>query len=295
MKFEKLSPITLNELQQLENIYTVTESLELAMESGTFEDIKNYFTTMLPSILSDVKEKTRFWFSSSTEFKLSTDGKKLLKKYTEVKKVLPGLQLELYGDKMVSVPENFEGNLKEYLNYMLSSYRDLKKIENAVLNKFNLIINNIVNNKESLTSFQDNTKFFNELKLEREKIVEGLKPFFPRDLGKDRGRLNKVISRWGDLDSLTNDTATLITEISNTDINHIKSSVDKAVKSLDMILSKLKKDPNYTEMSAVAAKNISESTYEVAKYLELFGVIYHQSRVAIFTVDKILDSILGNK
>lgn len=279
----------------IDNNNRINNALQrLSLEANVTTDIHEYFTNTLPNFITDIKHRLNYFKTNTEEFKHTKSSKELLNKYKEVKKYIPSLDLLLFGEVLVTVPENFDGNLNKYIECMLLIYIEFMKIETDILNKYNLILSNFATNKEAKYSIKDYDVFFNKIRSDRERIVNLVKAFFPKDTGKTKKRLRDVLSRWNDLEDLVNNSAKLNTHIENTNVNNIINTTNKAVNTLDVILEQLKKNDT-VNVNPIAAKNIANSTYEVAKYIELFGLLYHESRVAVYTVEKILDLIVEKK
>ena len=262
----------------------------IALEGNIFANVVTLFRETLPEFVSDIKTKL-ISFKALVKDKDSKTTIELKKKLTLAESKLDSLDFLLFGDRIVSVPEDFKGHLPSYLNTLNNTYKDLSNIEMDVVNKYCLILSKFATNKEAKYALEDHTAFFEKIKKNRELIIKDLKLYFPKDTGKSKKRMKDVMSRWSDLKPMVNSAITLNTLIERTDLHSITGSVQKAVDSLDIILNQLKNDVE--KVSPEAASNLAKGAFETAKQLELFSIIIFDSKVAVNCVDRILDNIIS--
>jgi hypothetical protein len=261
----------------------------IALEGNIFSNVAVLFKETLPAFVSDIKSKL-LSFKALTKDKDTKTTVELKKKLALAEKKLDSLDFLLFADRIISVPEDFNGHLPSYLNTLNNIYTGLTNIEKDVVNEYCLILAKFAMNKESQYALEDHTKFFEKVKSDRERIIGEIKVYFPKDTGKSKKRMKDVMQRWGDLNPMVTSAMNLNNLIERTNLHSITGSVQKAVDSLDIIVGQLKN--SVEKVSPEAATNLARGALEVGKQIEVLSLVIFDSRVAVNCVDKILDTII---
>jgi hypothetical protein len=282
-------------LLALENHLNGSKDLELALErlateASLMTNVAELFQKTLPNFVKDIRLKMGFMADEVQTKDLPASSKELHKKYGQASKRIPHLNFLLYGDRAISIPEDFEGHLLDYLKVLTPLYAEYSQLERSIVGEYNLILAAFTTNKEAKYSIQDHTRFFEQVKRRREAIGKDLHKFFPKDTGKSKKRLRDVLRKWGELEPVVNEAVKLNTLIVQTNLHELKGGVQRAVDTLDVALQQLK-TASAAIVSPEAAKNLAQGAFEVGKAVELFGVLYHDARIAVHCVDQLLDTI----
>ena len=140
--------------------YDLTDDPELVItleslsnESIIVENIKTLFTEKLPNFITSIKSKLIFFDSIKDEEKISKGV--LNDKYKIALKHIPALDFLLFADRIISIPEDFEGQLLDYLKILNQTFPMFSSQINDILDEYNLILASFATNKEDKYSLQD--------------------------------------------------------------------------------------------------------------------------------------------
>ena len=264
----------------------------LGNESIIVENIKTLFTEKLPNFITSIKSKLNFFDSIKDEEKISKGV--LNDKYKIALKHIPALDFLLFADRIISVPEDFEGQLLDYLKILNQTFPMFSNQINDILDEYNLILASFVTNKEDKYSLQDHSRLFDLSRVKRESILSELKVFFPKDTGKTKKRMRDILKNFGELEPLVLTASKLNDQILATNLNQIKNRVNKAIDSLDIILKQMTNN-EADRLSQEAALNISKGAFEIGKLIESYVIVYNDARIAVYSVEKLLDTIIDKK
>ena len=279
--------------------YSLTNDPELVIsleslgnESIIIENIKTLFTEKLPNFITSVKSKLNFFDSIKDEEKISKGV--LNDKYKIALKHIPALDFLLFADRIISVPEDFEGQLLDYLKVLNQTFPMFSNQINDILDEYNLILASFATNKEDKYSLKDHSRLFDLSRIKRESILSELKVFFPKDTGKTKKRMRDVLKNFGELEPLILTASKLNDQILVTNLNQIKNRVNKTIDSLDIILKQMTNN-EADRLSQEAALNISKGAFEIGKLIESYVIVYNDTRIAVYSVEKLLDTIIDKK
>ena len=264
----------------------------LGNESIVVENIKTLFTEKLPNFITSIKSKLNFFDSIKDEEKISKGV--LNDKYKISLKHIPALDFLLFADRIISVPEDFEGQLLDYLKILNQTFPMFSNQINDILDEYNLILASFATNKEDKYSLQDHSRLFDLSRIKRESILSELKVFFPKDTGKTKKRMRDVLKNFGELEPLVLTASKLNDQILATNLNQIKNRVNKTIDSLDIILKQMANN-EADRLSQEAALNISKGAFEIGKLIESYVIVYNDARIAVYSVEKLLDTIIDKK
>ena len=256
------------------------------------ENIKTLFTEKLPNFIISIKSKLNFFDSIKDEEKISKGV--LNDKYKIALKHIPALDFLLFADRIISVPEDFEGQLLDYLKILNQTFPMFSNQINDILDEYNLILASFATNKEDKYSLQDHSRLFDLSRIKRESILSELKVFFPKDTGKTKKRMRDILKNFGELEPLVLTASKLNDQILATNLNQIKNRVNKAIDSLDIILKQVTNN-EADRLSQEAALNISKGAFEIGKLIESYVIVYNDARIAVYSVEKLLDTIIDKK
>ena len=263
----------------------------IALESGVMANMLETFKKVVPSFLLKLKETNQFLSNNLEEqdkLRLSLSGKE--KSAISRAKHLDYLT---FGDRVISIPENFKGDFIKYAVQLNAVATAAYQTQSLVLLEYNQILSSFLTNKEDKISLKDHTTFFNRIKAEREGYAHKLAAFRNEKTGVTKTRFRSVISRMADVEALVNETSKLTSQHSKAKLHDIHRTVNESVDLLNMIIEGIQ-DGTISNISPNATMNISQGAYEVAKYVEFVGVVYFDITVFLNCVENMIDALTSN-
>lgn len=271
-------------------------SLEAHIERLSLEfQVLNNLTDNLKKILPDFTDKLEFFLPTISGFlnTSSADTVKLSSKHKATVAKAKQCSFLNYGNMMVTVPENFNGNLPAYLNTLLELTPDTYGKIHQLLGDYNGILSSFITNKEDKTAIKTHTDFFLKIQVARTNRESKLKHFFPTVNGRSKVRLKDVISRMADVDDLFIASTKLTTVQNKQNLQQVDTELRGSIDLLKIIIGNIN-NKQTTSISPEAAMNISKGAYEVAKEVEHLSVFYYKVIIALKAVDSLADGILAN-
>ena len=264
----------------------------ISLESEFLVNMLETFKTAIPSFVSKLRDANAHLFETAkAQDTLDIELSKKEKKALEYSKHLDFVG---FGDRLISVPENFKGDYIKYAALLNTIATIAYQTQNTILAEYNQILSAFITNKEDKISLKDHTAFFNRIKAERESYTEKLGDFLNKKSGVSKMRFRDVISRMADLETLIHHASHLGSQHSRAKLHDINSSVNHSVDLLDLVVNGVQ-DGTIKNISPNATMNISRGAYEVAKYVEFVGLIYFDITVFLNSVNSMLDSILDTR
>lgn len=276
---------------------TVSLSMEthlerIALEGELVANVINTFRTAVPTFIQSLMDsKQQFMKSFQDNRNIVTDLTKKEKNAIDAARHLDFLN---YGDRLISVPESFEGNLLDYAKSLRQVADIVYKVQNTVITDYKTILSSFITNKEDKLSLKDHTDFFKRIQLQREQLQKELKQFAASKTGESKAKLNTVMRRFAELEPLVKEVSLLTNAHEMTKLNHIADSVNECVDLLTIITDGMQRS-TINNVSSNAALNISQGAYEVAKYVEFVSIVYFDVTVLLNCVDKLVNTLIATK
>jgi hypothetical protein len=195
-----------------------------------------------------------------------------------------------FGDILITVPENFHGSMLDYIKTLSDVTTEVYTLNESILSEYNAILSSFITNKDDKISLKDHTDFFKKVKAKRLFILEKLGRF-TKDSGVSKVKLKSVISRMSDIEPIIRESINIGKLHNKAVITNVRDSVAKSTDLLDIII-KQTKNGDITNMSPAATLNISMGAYEVAKMVELLGVIYYDVNVLLKVVKELVNTLI---
>lgn len=274
------------------NISAEAHLNRIALEGELVANVIDVFRNALPTFIGNIADsKQRFLqaFKDNRDIVLNLSRKQ--KTAVDAARHLDFLN---YGDRLISVPESFEGNLLDYAKVLRSVADVAYKAQVSVIADYKLILSGFITNKEDKISLKDHTDFFKRIQKEREALQQQLAAFTSSKTGESKAKLNKVLRRFAELEPLLHEVSLLTSSHEATKLNHLADSVNECVELLNIITSGIQKN-SISNISSNAALNISQGAHEVAKYVEFVSVVYFDVMVLLTAVNKLVDTLVNTK
>jgi hypothetical protein len=255
----------------------VAESLVL---TNLVQPLKQFFPTMI----NDIKDKLSAF--SNLPALMSFD----LDKSSFVLNEIVKHDFIDYGEIKVMVPEGFNG---QYILY----YKDLEKILlqsiniiDEVITPFTNLVGSFISNRESKTSVQDLTSFYNKIQANREEKIKILGQYFTDGSHNSLNKVNKVISRGADLKEVAASAKLIEKLLKQINIKLIMDSTKKCVDILDLIIKRLSEN-KIENISPEVNKNLANGSFQVAEELQFLAVSYFKAEQYIACINDLNDRL----
>ena len=260
----------------------------LSLESDTIGNLLSAFKSVLPNFstaIGNANGLLKTYIGTNVEI---TDV--LNMKHRKAVTTVTQLDWLNYGNRLITIPENFKGTLLEYTEVLTDITKDLYQLNTTTLAEYNAILASFITNKSDKIALKDHTSFFKRIQIEREKQTKRLGAFTKAG-AKNKVKLSSVLARANDLEPLLKAVAKLSNMHSRDVITNLHEAVRQSTDRLDIIINQMQTD-SVTTISPAAAMNISKGAYEVAKMVEFTGAVFYDVTVLLTIVDAIVDSIL---
>ena len=260
----------------------------VAIESTMMTNVISTIQDVLPEFASNLKGLVRKLTGSFSETRVMTS--EIKNKEKKVFTALGQVGFMTVADKLVSIPENFQGNFQDYAKALIAISSEVYRVQNTVIAEYTTILSAFISNKEDKIALKDHTAFFKRTQGERERLSKQLAHFFPGNTGISKAKLKTVIARTNDIPPLLEEVRKLTEGQAKASLEGIQIGVNKCVSLLDMIIQDAEKG-GMMKISPNAAMNISTGAFEVGKYVEFVSVVYHDVMVFTHIVDGMLNAI----
>lgn len=271
------------------NTFSLEDNLSrLAMESEYASNLISMFRNTIPNFINAITSnnsliKGFIGSNDAIELRLSDNQKKAIDASSR-------LDWLSFGERIITVPENFEGTLIKYIALLDKVTKELYTLNHTITGEYNVILSAFLTNKENKISLKDHTEFFKRIERTRNGITKELGSFIK--VGKiNKVKLRTVVQRAADLEELIKVSVALNKVHNKEALINVHNSVNASTDLLDNIL-KQSESGDINNISPAAAMNISKGAYEVAKFVELFGIVYYDVTVLLTIVDSIVNAII---
>lgn len=270
----------------------------IALESSIAVNMLETFKKVIPSFAANLKNKNEYIKRTLAEFKFKlSSSSELNAKQKQLGTIIQNLDFLLYGETLTLVPENFVGHFPTYLKTLGEVSENSYKFIDNTLTNYNILLSSFITNKTSrigtISLYSDN-KFYSGEGKELKSITQYtdvLKPFFPKNTGKTRVQLKRVLERFRDFDDIFDHTKRLNQIQTPPKIESLNRKVNDCVDLLDTIIESIRKNGIDT-ISPEVTNDIARSSYEMAKLVEFAAVNYHDSMVALNCVDFMVNDLI---
>jgi len=189
------------------------------------------------------------------------------------------------GQKQVTVPENFQGKLSDYVKTLNQCMPDSYVITVNHIQKLDVIVSIIVSQSSSreskLTSYDKELQTF--LKVQQ----SNLDKYFPRHDNRTRVRLLDVLDSKPDFDTYLDEVNKLQRNVNRIDLHNLKRLVNNLDQKLKLLDGVLVEDNEHIQ--SVKLKELVTYSYDVAKMVEHTSRVYFESMVVFGTTSSLLE------
>jgi hypothetical protein len=286
-----------------------TQMAQLALEAQFMQNVAELFRTIIPSFKNRLEQLHR----QLNEFTQRGNDLDLIANYdayaTNVRhtdrrtqKALDNVRhydLLTFGERLVTVPENFKGNLTQYtatLRLTLETGLRHQALMDVLNRQLAAFINNPEQHKSAtgkliLTDRADESVVLKEY---RKEAVKTLKLFFPKDTGISKAPLKSVLERFADLEALAAESRKMAYFLDMKILHSYREKVNQMIQLLDLIMKQYRSGAA-NGISPKMALSLSENLYDVAQYVEFIALLQYDGRVCLNVVDKVIDGLAHPK
>ena len=287
-----------------QDINTSEVSLEryldiIALESNTAVNMLETFKRVIPSFAVNLKSKNEEIKKTLAEFRFKlSSSSELNSKQKQLDAVVQHLDFLLYGETLTLVPENFVGHFPTYLRALREVSENSYKFIDTTLTNYNILLSSFISNKTSRTatiSLYSDNKFYTGPGKDLKSITQYtdvLKPFFPKNTGKTRVQLKSVLERFRDFDIIFEEAKKLSYIQTPAKVESLNRKVNDCVDLLTTIIESIRKN-GVDNVSPEVTSDIARSSYEMAKLVEFAAINYHDSMVALNSVDFMVNDLIN--
>lgn len=241
-------------------------SLESKLTIPKFNKLKQMFLLFKEEIGIKVSDFSLF----NKELEVIQRDKKLIAAYR--KQILDIDYIDIV-DQEISVPENFSGNLLDYVNCLNNINKTIIQDIDKTLEDYCNLLAMLVTDPNNLKSLQDHTLFYTKIENNRIGQQDKLNQFFPEITGESKSHLGEVIHSKKDLMSLID--TELSPNNSINDLGQLNRHLNKCSEYLSIIHDNLSNE-NELSISKENAMNLSEGAMTISKLLEFISSVnYH--------------------
>lgn len=236
---------------------------------GFYLNVKNQADSLygIASQLFDAKSKeedySKLGYFSQEQFNIISD---------DVISKLPAYSYSAISSTVIYVPENFSGDLLDYMQFMVRN--DEKVIYEASLNLLSVyetILADFLSNKDSKVSLISHDHLYKKAVKTTEDLGDTHKKFFPLNTNKSRARLGDCFSRLADVQEFSKLYPSLLNTFNKAPVKAIKQASDRCVSLLELVCDAAQKE-EVKEISSATTNNIATGAYEMGKLLEMLAV-----------------------
>ena len=258
----------------------------IALESDFTSNVIKLVKSALPSFIHELL---------SSQEKLS--NQQITPDVVEILKLTPtafykskSLDLMLFGDSLVSAPENFTGKYLEYVVELSAALTDTHNTVNMLLAHVNTYVSTLVTNPEFSLNGKENTIIYHKAENQRQAINHKLAKFFPKETGVSKQKISTLLNRFQDIDQIKPKIEQLRKVVDGLRFSEINEHIRETSELSDMLLKNISSQ-DIKAITPAVAKNLSEGLYETARHVELLTVIYFDAVVFIKCYKELLEHI----
>lgn len=262
----------------------------VSLESAILQNTVKLLTDVLPDFITNLTGKKESLANVSQARINVLKHLEVTDKQLSLINQITGTGYLNYADKLVVVPEDFKGNLKQYVELVQHELLTNYVLLNALLEEFILIVSSFVTNDFARVSLKD----YNELSYKSKNFLEEYrelrKEYFEKHTtGKSVAKLSSVVSSSTELELMLVSYNRLVRDIKTVDIKGIETKVDTLIDLLNLTLKSVK-DVD-TKVSGNMTRTLSEGSYNIAKSVESFTAFYFDAYILINAIEELVKRV----
>lgn len=247
----------------------------IAIESIASPSMFSLFSQIIPKT-SELLRSFVPQFSQFTGLSVPSNSATVIKldnkQRQAVLKAMTRFSFTAYEETLISVPEGFNGKLIPYLEVLIGQGKVLIEHGFNVIKGYNTELAMFLSNYDIRTTLKSHSQHYAKIRQEREQYQKAVEAFFnSKQTSLSRQPLGKVMDRFGDLEKVFILEETLLNLKKRQDFKTIVSEVQKTADMLTLIKGRID-DGTITDASGQAIKNLTEGSYEAAKYVEYIAL-----------------------
>lgn len=258
--------------------------------SASAQTIVGIFSNLIPKASDVISNITATLTNSVCIDKEVKDIGLMTKKYKEVLTLTKNVPFMSMRDAVVLVPEGFKGDLSTYSKVLLAIRQAVIQDALEVMRDYEIQLSIFLNNADSRKSLEKYDFNYKKVEAKRKEMEATLARYFTANNVKSRQKFGEVVSRYTDLVDIFKNAESLGGMKPKQDLEKLVNSSKTITGILGLIKDKIEKN-ELDIISGQAAKNISEGSFQVAKYLEVVSLVMFNVEVYVGCVDVMADQL----
>lgn len=199
------------------------------------------------------------------------------------------LDLLVFGEQLVTVPENFKGSLLLYMTNLVQIQETGLRHQN-IMDNFNQYLSVFITNPELRNKATPSSLQYPILDQYRAQSTKLLKVFFPKDTGISKQALKQVLERFADLEPLVDQSHRLAYFMDEKVLHSYQDRIRHMIQLIDLIMEQYQKN-SIPDVSPNLVQELSQGVYTVAQYVEFIGLLQYDGRVGLRVVDQLIEGL----
>ena len=262
----------------------------IAFESNFTENLIDLFRNALPNVVQKIHEVVSNSFIAKEPDGFFSANAQLKNDFKSLKRKLEASNYLQFKDVLIEVPEGFNGNFVDYLDFQDKVFNTMINNGNELLTEYSFILSAFITNKENKLSLKDHTGFYRKVQTDRDRLTKEFDKFFNVNSDSPLQKLNQIVGRFEDIEDVVDKTIKLESNTKKSNLNEIQASVKKIVSYLDILIKQVQ-DDSITKVSGSAARNIAEGAFEIAKFVEFISLFHFRTEQSVQTTKKLLTKL----
>lgn len=264
----------------------------LALSTDTLRNAIEVAKDFLPNILNRLKEISNTVDDYLSQTNLTAN--KLVSEKPMLIRASSELSFLTFGDRYVTVPENFNGYLLEYGEALSACLKEVIPMQSEILSGYNRSLSMFLSNKDDRESFISHDEVYKKAEAKRLAINKLISNFFGIYNGRAKLEIKKVLRKLGELPHLI-DTLRIIGDNSKPSVIHsMNDNLKECTAKLDMIIKRIRENA-YEIVSPERLRALSEGAFEIGKFCEMVSLLYYQAMMFCTTADMLAEHIKACK
>ena len=259
----------------------------IALEADFLSNMRQNLKSALPTFVALLKQIN---LTTNSE-ELQPFVKEILSDQSRAQYKSQQLDYLLYGEQLVSVPENFHGYFTDYGKTLISTLNTTHNRITMLLANINSYLSILITNKEHHTSTKDQSKIYIEASKERQMLMDNIGAYFPKNTGITKQPIKSVLHRFKDLEEMRDIIPQINTAVNKFNISQMQSHIQETSDMASMLLNYINQG-DIEAISPAVAKSISVGLTETARYTELVSMIYFDTSLFLKAYSDLLKTIL---
>lgn len=261
----------------------------ISLEQSFISKIGSSFSNMggkLITFLSNQKEKLNLGLNREKD--LSEH------EYSFISAKLRGKTLFQFENQLISIPENFKGNLNNYAIDLNKTIFNVLPYMRKKQEEYTELLSMVITNKDYRKDSNDYTHFSNEYAKIVETENKRMSFYFPKETGNSVTYFKNVFSQLREVEEFFDKVTYIEKTFRKENIIDFKNGITDISDLAEMIIDNVNKSQNQ-DISPEKIKMISAGIFSIAKFAEFISILYYDKIVLLESANKLSEVIKKTK